>query len=166
MQAGGNWQKLIEEAYCRDGALRFVQALEVDASCPTVEERVKKFVEYTSLCRATYFNLKRHLKEMDQLQSFERINVSTRQLSGQAPIEPNVENEVARAQEDDNSDGTTGTDEIAEDGQAVAAKAFVAKTASEAIMTGQVGHHVADCAKQEQSDRSAEVTRENSCRIY
>jgi hypothetical protein len=58
-KAGGDWRRLIEETYCRDSAMRVVQALEVDASCLTVEDRVKKFSELTGACRATYFNLKR-----------------------------------------------------------------------------------------------------------
>jgi hypothetical protein len=78
-----------------------VQALEADPSCKSVENRVKKFIEYTGACRATYFNLKRELKDSNQLDAFEKVEVPNRQLHGQPPTEPNVEAEVARAKEED-----------------------------------------------------------------
>jgi hypothetical protein len=101
MRAGGDWQKLIEEAYCRNGFEQFVQALEVDPACKTVEDRVTKFIEYTHACRATYFNIKRDLKDSEQLNVFERLEIPKLQLDNPPPDEPNVEEEVARAHQED-----------------------------------------------------------------
>jgi hypothetical protein len=103
-RAGGDWEKLIEEAYCRDSNLRFVQAFEVDPTCKTVEERVKKFIAQTGSCRATYFNIKRELTENDRLLAVEKLEIPVRELQAKPPEEPNLEAEVARAQEEDQPD--------------------------------------------------------------
>jgi hypothetical protein len=100
-QAGGDWKELIAEAYCRDGTIRFVQALETDPTCPTVEDKVRKFIDYTQRSRATYFNIKRELLESNQLQAFEKLEPPRRQLQGTPPLEPDLEEEVARAKEED-----------------------------------------------------------------
>lgn len=109
--AGGDWRRLIEETYCRDSALRVVQALEADASCLTVEDRAKKFSELTGACRATYFNLKKELKQADQLHALERVESPKRQLHSQPPVELNIEDEVARAKEEDQRSSSGQTDE-------------------------------------------------------
>jgi hypothetical protein len=84
-RAKGNWKKLIEEQFCHDKAKLLVQGLEVDPDCKTVEQRVAKFVEQTSLSRATYFNLKRSLKNDDQLMPLYRIAVPQRNLRATPP---------------------------------------------------------------------------------
>jgi hypothetical protein len=82
----------------------------MDPACETVEDRVKKFVEFTGACRATYFNLKRELKKTDQLHAFERTETPKRQLHRQPPEEPNLEDEVAKArQEDERNNGQEGS---------------------------------------------------------
>lgn len=62
-----------------------VHALEADPSCATIKQRVAKFIAQTSLCRATYFNLKRELKSNDQLIQLDRIDVPKRRLYGTPP---------------------------------------------------------------------------------
>jgi hypothetical protein len=62
---------------------------------------VKKFSELTGACRATYFNLKKELKQADQLHAFERVETPKRHLHSQPPVEPNIEEEVARAKDED-----------------------------------------------------------------
>lgn len=99
-QAGGDWQKLLTDAYCHAGTMRFVQALETDSTCKGVEDRVKKFIAYSGACRATYFNLKRELKERNQLHAFKKTEVPKLQLRCPPPAEPNVDEEVARAKEE------------------------------------------------------------------
>jgi hypothetical protein len=112
-QAGGDWRRLLDEAYCREGAMRFVQLLEVDPSCKTVDDRAKKFTDYTGACRATYFNLKRELKQADQLHAFQKVETPKRELHSQPPAEPSLEDEVARAKEEDQrpSRGQLGTNQ-------------------------------------------------------
>jgi len=77
-QAGGDWRKLVEGARCHDDSLRIVQKLEADASCKTVEDRVKKFIEQTSACRATYFNMKAKLKDSGWLDISKDVPVPNR----------------------------------------------------------------------------------------
>lgn len=75
--------------------------METDPTCPTVEDKVRKFIEYTQNSRATYFNIKRELRESNQLQAFEKLEIPRRQLQGTPPLEPDLEEEVARAKEED-----------------------------------------------------------------
>jgi len=100
-RAGEDGKKLIEESFCHDHTLRIVQALEGDLACKTVEERVTKFIKMTGACRATYFNLKRELKDSNQLDTFEMLKVPKIQLRGSPPPEIDVEEEVERARRED-----------------------------------------------------------------
>jgi len=108
-QAGGDWRKLIEEAYCRDSNFRIVQAFEVDPAFKTVEDRVRRFIEQTGACRATYFNIKRELTENDRLTAFKKLDVPVRELRGEPPAEPNLEEEVARAHKENQPESVSGT---------------------------------------------------------
>jgi hypothetical protein len=100
-KANTDWKALITEAYSVEGAKEFVQALEVDPACATVEERVKKFIEYTGKSRATYFNVKRELKRTNQLGPLETFDVPKRKLKGTPPVDVDIESEVAKAQKED-----------------------------------------------------------------
>jgi hypothetical protein len=84
-QAGGNWKKLIGDVFCHNNATLLVQALESDPDCGVVDDRVRKFIDQTGLSRATYFNIKRELKNNDQLASPMRIDVPRRTLRGTPP---------------------------------------------------------------------------------
>jgi hypothetical protein len=91
-KAGGDWRKLIEQAYCMDTTRRVVMALENDPALSTVADRVKKFMEQTGASRATYFNIKRELAGADGQLPFQRLEAPPRQLRAKPPED---EEEVA-----------------------------------------------------------------------
>ena len=99
-QAGGNWKKLISDVFCHKNAALLVQSLESDPECHVVDERVRKFIEQTALSRATYFNLKRELKNNNQLRPPTRINVPRRTLRGTPPSLDEIEDTKRNSQSD------------------------------------------------------------------
>jgi hypothetical protein len=101
--AGGDWRKLIEECFCKNHARRIVQALEADTTCTSVEDRVRKFVQMTRACRATYFNIKRHLADHQQLDGYEDFDVPKIRLRGVPPPKIDLDEEVAKAQAEDDA---------------------------------------------------------------
>ena len=106
-QAGGDWKKLITDVFCHSNAVLVVQALETDLDCEVVDDRVRKFIDQTGLSRATYFNIKRELKDNDQLKPLTKINVPQRTLRGTPPAEPDIE-ELERNTQIENLDESAG----------------------------------------------------------
>jgi hypothetical protein len=90
-EAGGDWKKLIGDVFCHNNAVLLVQSLETDPEYPSVDTRVRKFIDQTGLSRATYFNIKRELRSRDQLTPLERIEVPHRALRGTPPSEDDAE---------------------------------------------------------------------------
>lgn len=90
-EAGGDWKKLISDVLCYNNATLLVQSLESDPKCPAVDDRVCKFIGQTGLSRATYFNIKRELRNNDQLAPLTRIDVPHRKLRGSPPSEVDVD---------------------------------------------------------------------------
>ena len=63
-KAGQDWERLIEERYCQlEHQSVVVQRLEQDPAFTTVEQRAAEFMWQTGRSRATYFNVKRRLRE-------------------------------------------------------------------------------------------------------
>lgn len=85
--AGGDWRRLIDGRFCHKANTLVVQSLEVDPQCKTVDDRVRKFIEQTGCCRATYFNLKADLRDNDQLRPLEELSVPHRTLRNSPPID-------------------------------------------------------------------------------
>ncbi|MCA9068444.1 MAG: UvrB/UvrC motif-containing protein [Planctomycetaceae bacterium] len=52
---------------------------------------MRKFIDQTGLSRATYFNIKRELKENGQLKPPTKIDVPQRTSRGTPPVEPDIE---------------------------------------------------------------------------
>jgi hypothetical protein len=84
-EAGGDWQKLIADVFCHNNGALLLQALESDPDCATVDDRVQKFIEQTGLSRATYFNIKRGLRNSDQLQPPGKLEVPRKVLHASPP---------------------------------------------------------------------------------
>ena len=80
-QAGGNWKKQIADVFCHNNTVLLVQALESDLDCGVVDDRVRTFIDPTGLSRATNFNIKRELKNNDQLTAPTRIDVHLKAVS-------------------------------------------------------------------------------------
>ena len=100
-QAGGDWRHLIESVYCHDLSIKVVQDLEADPDCPTVEQKVAKFITLTGACRATYFNLKRELRDNHQLPPPTSLELPKRTVQGTPPPEVDIDEEVAKARQED-----------------------------------------------------------------
>jgi hypothetical protein len=100
-QAGGDWQKLIGDVFCHNNGVLLVQALELDQECSTVDDRVRKFIEQTGLSRATYFNIKRELRENDQLTTPSKLDVPHKTLHAAPPSLDDLDDEL----EDECADG-------------------------------------------------------------
>jgi len=100
-EAGGDWMKLISDVFCHNNAMLLVQSLESDPDCPSVDDRVRKFVDQTGLSRATYFNIKRELRNDDQLNPLDRIDVPHRKVRGTPPCEEEID--------DTETDSVTGS---------------------------------------------------------
>lgn len=103
-QAGGNWKKLISDVFCHKNAVLLVQTLEDDPDCRVVDDRLRKFIDQTALSRATYFNIKRELKDNGQLKPPTKIDVPQRTLRGTPPIEPDIEDLQFGAQSEGRAD--------------------------------------------------------------
>jgi hypothetical protein len=100
-QAGGDWQKLIGDVFCHNNGVLLVQALELDQECSTVDDRVRKFIEQTGLSRATYFNIKRELRENHQLTTPSKLDVPHKTLHATPPSLDDLDDEL----EDECADG-------------------------------------------------------------
>ncbi len=113
-EAGGDWKKLVSDVFCHNNATLLVQSLEGDPQCPAVDHRVRKFIDQTGLSRATYFNIKRELRNNDQLEPLARIDVPHRNLRGTPPTEQEVDDletdGAAEAHGDNGDQGGRGHD--------------------------------------------------------
>jgi hypothetical protein len=89
--ADGDWKKLIEETYCHKSTTLLVQALEFDPRFETVDQRLRHFTQTSGMCRATYFNIKRRLRDNEQLRPIDKVDVPKKLLRGSPPIDEPVD---------------------------------------------------------------------------
>jgi hypothetical protein len=109
--AGGDWKKLIDTVYCHDATLRLVKELE-GKNCPKMD-KVKQFTRDTGMSAATYYIYRAQLDKDDQLKAPpERPKI---RLTGKAPEEVDIDEEIRRAEEEaaanEESDEDEDTDE-------------------------------------------------------
>lgn len=96
MRAGGDWKKLVDTVYCHDATMRLVKELE-GKSCPKMD-KVRQFVKETGMSAATYYIYRRQLEKDGQLEkSPEPPQI---RLTGKAPEEVDIDEEIRRAEEE------------------------------------------------------------------
>lgn len=105
MRAGGDWKKLIDTVYCHDATMRLVKDLQTKSG-PKMN-KVKQFIKETGMSAATYYIYRAQLESDGQLG--EPPSPPKIRLSGKAPEEVDIDEEIrhaeAEAEEDEESDG-------------------------------------------------------------
>jgi len=94
----GDWQEFLAGRYFSKAAEQWVVALENDPRYRTVAEKVMEFERRTDLQRATYYNVKKQLKQHGQL---EITPLPEYTLNARAPEAPDLEAEVHRVVEEE-----------------------------------------------------------------
>jgi hypothetical protein len=101
MQAGGDWRGYIEESLNDDLPTECVQRLEADSTCPKVSDKIARFIAETGMCRASYFSLRKRLEADGRRAVSDPAMFAGLKVQGHRPVRPDIEAEVARAQQED-----------------------------------------------------------------
>jgi hypothetical protein len=96
MRAGGDWRKLIDTVFCHSAAMRLVKELEGKSGKKM--DKVRQFTKETGMSPATYYLYRAQLEKDNQLVSSPKPPKI--RLTGKAPEDVDIDEEIRRAQEE------------------------------------------------------------------